>query len=183
VYIVAGPNGSGKTIFAKELIEEIHLPFLNADEIAISLSPEDLRKVKVRAGKIFLEEIERHIINGKSFVIETTCAGRYLVRVINKLIENRYRVELIYIFVESVEEAIHRIDIRVKRGGHFVPHEDIRRRFKRSKFNFWNIYRRLVDNWEIFLNSKDEFLQVAVGLGDEIEIIDEANFSLFKEDL
>ncbi|MEK6560859.1 MAG: AAA family ATPase, partial [Nitrospirota bacterium] len=40
VYIIAGPNGSGKTTFAKELIKELNLPFVNADEIALEMSPE-----------------------------------------------------------------------------------------------------------------------------------------------
>ncbi|MFH1562349.1 MAG: zeta toxin family protein [Nitrospirota bacterium] len=181
VYIVAGPNGSGKTTFAKGFIEEVHLPFLNADEIAIKLSPCHIEKVRLKAGKIFLEMIKDYMVTGKSFVVETTLAGKYLVRFINELKKNDYRIELIYIFIESVEEAIHRIDIRVRKGGHPVPKEDIRRRFVRSKINFWDIYRHLVDGWNIFLNSKDEFLQVAAGEGNEIEIIDEINFSLFKE--
>jgi len=44
---------------------------------------------------------------------------------------------------------------------------------------FGNIYRKKIDNWEIFLNSKDEFLQVAVGSGNEIQIVNEEGFSLF----
>ena len=86
-----------------------------------------------------------------------------------------------YIFVENEEEAIHRIDIRVKKGGHLVLREDIIRRFKRSKTNFWNIYRHLVNNWKMFLNSKDEFLQIATGHNGEIRIINEVGFSIFKE--
>ncbi len=58
IYIVAGPNGSGKTTFAKELIKELRLPFLNADAIAFELSPRDLAKLRVQAGKIFLEQLD-----------------------------------------------------------------------------------------------------------------------------
>lgn len=39
----------------------------------------------------------------------------------------------------------------------------------------------MVDSWKIFLNSKDEFLLVATGEKNKIKIIDETNFSIFKE--
>ncbi len=182
VYIIAWPNGSGKTTFAKGFIEEVPLAFLNADEIAVGLSSH-LERVRVKAGKIFFEKMEEYVANEKSFILETTLAGKYLIRYISRLKKSGYKVALIYIFVETVEEAIRRIDIRVRKGGLPVPKEDIRRRFKRSKVNFWNICRLLVDNWEMFLNSKDEFLQVAIGSGDDLQIINEVGFSMFKEGL
>lgn len=37
--IVAGPNGSGKTTVAKEIIEYQHFRYLSADDIAYEISP------------------------------------------------------------------------------------------------------------------------------------------------
>ena len=77
VVIIAGPNGAGKTTFAREFLpNEAGLPaFLNADEIAVSLSPGDPDAVAIRAGRILLEEIDRYVATGRSFAFETTLSG------------------------------------------------------------------------------------------------------------
>ncbi len=56
VVIIAGPNGAGKTTFAREFLpNEAGLPvFLNADTIAVSLSPFDPEAAAIRAGRILL---------------------------------------------------------------------------------------------------------------------------------
>ncbi len=43
------------------------------------------------------------------------------------------------------------------------------------------ILKKRLQAGKIFLNSKDEFLQIAVGEGDSIEISNESGFDLFKE--
>ena len=61
-----------------------------------------------------------------------------------------------YLKLPSVDIAIERIKIRVYRGGHNVPENDIRRRFERSWINFQALYKPLADSWTIFDSSKEE---------------------------
>jgi len=61
LYIIAGPNGVGKTTFADRYLpdEARQLEFVNADLIARGLSPYDPEASAVQAGKIALKRRNR----------------------------------------------------------------------------------------------------------------------------
>lgn len=185
VYIISGPNGCGKTILADKLIEEFELPFINADNIALELSQGgDVRKVRLQAGKMFLKELNDHINENKSFVVETTLAGKYYFpKIIEKLKRRKYKIILIYIFIASPEEAVNKVKQRVKKGGHSVPEEDILRRFSRSRNNFWYFYKNIVDLWKIFFSVEENFIPVAFGEKNRYDIIDDGLFESFLDDI
>jgi predicted ABC-type ATPase len=54
-------------------------------------------------------------------------------------------VELIFLSLTSVEDAIQRLATRVRQGGHAVAEELIRRRFAAGMRNFQNTYRDRMD--------------------------------------
>jgi len=62
-------------------------------------------------------------------------------------------VKLIFLSLVSPEEAIARVAMRVRQGGHDVAPEGIRRRFASGLRNFLEIYRDRVDHWQWFDNS------------------------------
>jgi predicted ABC-type ATPase len=59
--VIAGPNGSGKTTFARDFLQQeagvVH--FVNADLIAAGLSPLNPDLAKVAAGKLVIAELNR----------------------------------------------------------------------------------------------------------------------------
>lgn len=184
MYIVAGPNGCGKSTFANEFIKDTNLVFVNADVIAQELNPNELnRRVMVRAGRMFFQQISQLVKESKPFAIETTLSGKYAIRIIEKLRSEGYRIKLVYISLETPFLAIERIRIRVQSGGHHVSDRDVLRRFVRSKINFWNIYRNLVDSWEMYDNSGKRFLPIAIGKGLDYIIMDSEMLQTFREDL
>ncbi len=95
--------------------------------------------------------------------------------------KQNYQITIIFLFAESFEILIERIAERVKKGGHFVPDEDVRRRFVRGKQNFWNVYKNLADSWSLFYNTNDSFKKIAAGEEDKIITIDESLFEKFLE--
>jgi predicted ABC-type ATPase len=184
MYIIAGPNGSGKSTFAQEFIKEKNLTFVNADIIAQELEPNHLTpRVMYEAGRIFFQRIDQLVKEKSPFVIETTLSGKYTTKLIDRLKRENYRVQMVYVFVETPLLSIERIKIRVLKGGHPVPDVDVKRRFIRSKMNFWNLYRTMVDGWEVYDNSGKVFLPVCIGKGQDYIILDHEMFETFREDL
>ena len=179
LYIIAGANGSGKTTFAKSFASLNDLYFINADEIAKELDSKDISRYKVKAGKIFFHEFELNLKKNKSFVIETTLSGKYLVKYIKKAKKLNFHISLIYLFLETPKTNILRVKNRVLNGGHDIPTEDIIRRFYRSKNMFWNVYKNIADEWIIYYNSNEIFEEIA----DNDIIYDNEKYQEFLKDI
>ena len=177
VYIIAGPNGSGKTTFAKKFLPKYCTHFINADLIAQGLSPFSPVAAAMKAGRLVLKEIEEMSGKGASFAFETTLSGKTYLSLLNKLKNKGYRIHLFFLWIPNSGLALERIKDRVASGGHDVPAVDVRRRFRRSIENFFKIYEPLLNTWMLYDNSGSEPLLVAEKIGDKLSVKDE---DLFK---
>ncbi len=81
------------------------------------------------------------------------------------------------------KNVVLRLRLTRRKGGHHVPEEDIRRRYYRSKDNFWNQYRQLADNWLLIYNADEGFQEVALGMGTEFVTENEKLFERFIKDI
>jgi predicted ABC-type ATPase len=155
VIVIAGPNGAGKSTTAPEIVQKafgIH-EFVNADTIARGLSEFAPEQVAFSAGRIFLSRIHELQAAQASFAFETTLATRSFLPMLRRMQVGGYEVHLIFLWLPAPEMAIERVEARVRKGGHSVPKEIVRRRYARGLENFFNSYRPIADSWLMLDNS------------------------------
>ncbi len=155
--ILAGPNGSGKTTAAPELLHGTLAvdTFVNPDVIAQGLSGFDPESVAVAAGRIMLERMQELVRARASFAIETTLAARSYAQWIRELQAVGYEVHLVFLWLSSPALALRRVAERVHMGGHGVPEDTIRQRYRAGIQNFFGLYRPLVTRWNVYDSSAD----------------------------
>jgi predicted ABC-type ATPase len=177
LYIIGGCNGAGKTTASYTILPEILdcKEFVNADNIAVGISPFNAESVALEAGRIMLKRIGELLEAKSDFAIETTLSTKSYVSLIKKAQLKGYKVKLLYFWLASPQMAIERVAIRVSRGGHHIPQDVIERRYFRGIRNLLNLYMPVCDEWFVMNNvdipSQDIALYSAE-FGEEIINID-----------
>ena len=165
LYVIAGPNGVGKTTFARVFLPDyVHCTrFVNADLIAGGLSPFSPETAALRAGKLLITEMQSYLRQRADFGFETTLAGVTYAALFRKLRAQGYAIHLFFLWIPTVNLALARVADRVRRGGHNVPEPVVRRRFHRGLRHFFQVYQPLVNAWMLFDNSGSTPVLVAKG--------------------
>ncbi len=177
LFIIAGPNGAGKTTASFTILPQIFncREFVNADEIARGLSPFNPESVAFEAGRIMLGRIGQLIQSRQTFAFETTLTTRSYTGLISRCKENGYKIILIFLWLNSPELAIERVRSRVKKGGHNIPEDVIKRRYRKGLQNFVNLFMSLCDEWVVADNSFSLPQVIAKGSALKTEVIIEEN--------
>ena len=127
--------------------------FVNADVIAQGLCAYQPEKAAIEAGRVMLKRIRQLASEQADFTFETTLASRTFAQWIPKLKTQGYQFYLMFLWLQDAELAVLRVKERIKMGGHSVPEETIRRRYKAGLKNFFNLYMPIADVWRIYDNS------------------------------
>ena len=136
LWVVAGPNGAGKSTLAAKYLEG-RLEMVNPDVIARELDPADPNgeRVRLQAGREAIRRQEAYLARAQDFGFETTLSGRRELEVLRRAKAAGFKVNLVYVGINSTRAAMGRIRERVASGGHDIPMPDIVRRFERSQAN------------------------------------------------
>lgn len=179
LYVIAGPNGSGKTMFASEFLPNYAdcQAFINADTLARGLSGFSPDAVALRAGRILLEQIDAYAAKRINFAFETTLSGTNYLSRLRDLRAEGYAIHLFFLWIPDVRLSLARVASRVKMGGHDIAEHVVRRRFHKGITNFITRYRPAVDSWMLFDNSGSAPRLIAEEKTGTVEIYDRRLYS------
>ena len=179
MFIISGCNGAGKTTASYSLLPEMLecSEFVNSDEFAKGLSPFNPEKAAIKASRFVIMKIRHLISRQMDFAVETTLATRTLLKTVKMAQSNGYTVTLLYFWLNTPELAIQRVKARVEAGGHNIPEETIRRRYRVGIQYFFNDYSPVSERWILADNSQIPFRVVAEGSKlDTVSIRDEETY-------
>ncbi len=165
LYIISGPNGSGKTTASYGVLPELLdcVEFVNSDEFAKHLAPFAPESAYITASRLMLKKVQYLFDRREDFCIETTLATRALIKMVRSAQAQGYYCTVLYFWLNTPDIAIERVAKRVATGGHDIPEETIRRRYIMGINYLFHSYMPLCDKWILADNSTPPFDIIAEG--------------------
>lgn len=152
LYVLAGPNGAGKTTYYEKILKPAtNLPFINADVIARDRWPQDPSRHAYEAARDAAAQRLRKMEQRSSFITETVFSHPSKLELLSAAQQEGYRLHLKIVLIPE-QLAVARVRVRVETGGHDVPEDKIRERYRR----LWRLMPRaieLADEAEVLDNS------------------------------
>lgn len=154
--VIGGCNGSGKSSFSKLLATADFEPF-DYDYQYLhhynSLVDSDFKDIMAHnlAYSTLEDGVNRAIMNKQNFCYETNFNTKPLFwpQIFQK---HNFELHLIYLCLNSLEEAQRRVDIRVENGGHSVSKAEIEKRYFEG-FENLNTHFRFFSKVDLFETS------------------------------
>lgn len=153
LHLLVGPNGAGKSTYVRDILGPVTgLPFINADEIAKERWPHAQVEHSYEAAQIAEAQRRELMTERASFFSETVFSHPSKIQLVADAVDTGYLVHL-HVILVPVELSVQRVLDRVRRGGHSVPEDKIRRRYER----LWDHIRAAIpiaDVTEVLDNSR-----------------------------
>ena len=149
IIVFAGPNGSGKSTITK--MAKVIEPYINADDIKKTNYCSDLE-----AAQMAERMRESAVSHKKSFTFETVMSTDRNLNLLKKAKEQGYFIRCIYVLTADVNINIFRVESREAVGGHGVPEDKIRLRYKKA-LNLIPQLVKVCDVMHIYDNSSVPF--------------------------
>lgn len=166
--LVVGPNGAGKSTFVEFVLADARpgVAFVNADVIAAERWPDDPLSHAYEAAQAAERARDALVARGESFIAETVASHESKVDLVRRARDAGFYVHLIVVAVPE-EYSVQRVLARVASGGHDVPEDKIRSRWRRLWGNVVTMIE-LADSAEVFDNAGPGPITIATFVGGDI---------------
>lgn len=170
--LVVGPNGSGKSTFVRRYLSP-KLPdsvFVNADEIASEVFPDNPEARSYDAAKIAERRRQLLIFKRRSFIAETVFSHPSKLGLISDAQAVGFRV-VVHALLIPIEDSVIRVKERKALGGHGVPEDKIRSRAERV----WPLVVQaasLSDRFRLYNNKESAMRLIAEFQDGELDYLD-----------
>ncbi|WP_323039912.1 zeta toxin family protein [Gemmobacter sp.] len=132
--LLAGPNGAGKsTLYQTRVAPSFAGPFINADLIQRDELKDPSMEASYQAARIAAERRAALLEARKSFATETVFSHPSKLDVITDARARGYMVIVMHVGVDDPDLSVARVRARTDEGGHDVPEQKIRDRYRRSQ--------------------------------------------------
>ncbi|HVY76340.1 MAG TPA: zeta toxin family protein [Puia sp.] len=172
LYVIAGPNGIGKTTSSYDLVPA-NTPIINSDEIAKEVRNAGLSNVNTQEYSnreaIRLMEEERKQRN--SFAIETNLADIDTWKFLLEVQKTGYKIHILFMSTDNVKMLNHRIRERTLMGDHFVSPEIVEERYITS-LKLLSHYFKRADKLQLFDNSEKTQLLIETSQDRILQLVD-----------
>ena len=140
VVAIAGPDGAGKATFFHAHLAQCGLRFVNADVLATELAIGSYKSATL-ADALRRQLCER----GQSFIFETVFPDPVGEKIafLEEAAGRGYEIVVCFIGLADGDQSIERVSMRVSQGGHDVPEDKLRSRFRRTLGNLQAAILRL----------------------------------------
>lgn len=132
MWILAGPNGSGKTTFYDRFLAKTVPVFVNPDRLAEELEPADPASVAWDAARLADTRRSELLARKQSFATETVFSHLSKLEFIHEAKAAGFHVIVVFLCLNDPALNVTRVRFRVGRGGHDVPADRIAPRYERS---------------------------------------------------
>lgn len=180
--VIAGPNGSGKTILTRQLMRDgvDFGEYINPDDIAAGLDgsyDERVQEAQQEAERRRQACLSRRV----DFSFETVMSHPSKLDVLRRARRRGYFVVLFFVATENPRLNVDRVAQRVALGGHDVPREKILERYERVLGLLPNAIR-LADRTVLFDNSTGITTDLPVHFRPVLEITKRGRQLLYSVD-
>lgn len=132
LWILVGGNGAGKSTFYRLMLEPLGIAFINADQIARAIYPDDPEGNSYNAARLAGQMCQEQIQAGNSFCFETVFSHPSKIDFLGRARALGYQIILVLVHLEHTDLNKARISQRVSEGGHNVPDEKVEQRIPRT---------------------------------------------------